>query len=82
MARRLRPALENAHRTAEVDAAAWRTHRQGCHDCTLGYRANRPALACGPGFRLWQDHTRSGREESERRATDADQAALQLALGD
>jgi cytochrome c2 len=82
MARRLRPALEAAHRTHEVAAARWRTHRKECHNCHQAERDSRPSLACEVGFRLWQAVTRSGREERERRDGDAAQGGLQLALGD
>lgn len=80
MARRLRPALEAAHRTAEAAAARWRTHRQGCHDCHLAFRDLRSSLACEAGFRLWQDHDRARRAEDSRRGQDAAQAGLQLSL--
>lgn len=80
MARRLRPALEAAHRTAQTAAQAFRTHRQGCHPCTLAYRDSRPHLACEAGFRLWQARDKATRQEATRRALDAAQAGLQLLL--
>ena len=81
MARRLRPALEAATRTAQETAAQWRAHRQGCHECHQAKQDSRPALACEPGFRLWQATDIAAREEIRRRDTDAAQAALQATLG-
>ena len=78
MARRLPPVLEAATRTAETAADRWRHHRRVCHGCATAANGGPPGSACEPGYRLWQDESRTARAAARLRAVGAGQEQLTM----